>query len=362
MKLKRIFTGGVLFAVLSFLITTAVFNLAASPEITREETAFVSPLGVIGRLNLPSEVTAVAVHNEQLYAAGPDGFFVVDIADPAKPLLQGSLNHSFGAARAVALSGHYALVSAGDNGLIIVDIADPTEPVCVHQQPLSSSAGPLIVRDHLAYIIVGEDSFAIWNVADPATPIYMGGEVDLVVEQFDLVGDYLYLVGNPMADEMFYIAGALYIYDVSDPTQPEQIGADAFEASNPYAPRFRSIAVQNQIAYVSATSRIGGTIWRYGVTDLTDPIRLAYTFYPLANQMLFVGDWLYTVSPYDTTVGQLSDTGDLHLVARYKGGGLLAGLAAQNGLVFTTAQSELLILRPLSNQIFLPVIMGAGEH
>jgi hypothetical protein len=355
----RIFAGGVLFSVLSFLITTAVFNLAASPEITREETAFVSPLGVIGRLNLPGEVTAVAVYNEQLYAAGPDGFFVVDIADPAKPLLQGSLNHSFGAARAVALSGHYALVSAGENGLIIVDIADPTEPVYVNQQPLSSSAGPLIVRDHLAYILVGEVGFAIWEIADPAIPIYMGGDVDLVVEQFDLVGDYLYLVGNPVRDSAIapFPGGALYIYDVSDPTQPEQVAADEVEVGDPYAPRYRSVAIHNHIAYISVALRIGSAIWQYDVTDPTDPIGLAYTFYPLANQMLFVGDWLYTVNPYDATVGQLADTGAPHLIAWYKGGGLLAGLAAQNGLVLTAAQSELLVLRPLSNQVFLPAVV-----
>ena len=359
MKSKIILTSGFFVCVLLLIAATAVADFVASPVTKAEDTAFVSPLGVIGRLNLPGEVTAIAIHNEQLYAAGPDGFFVVDISDPAEPLLPGALHHSFGAARAVALSGHYALVSAGENGLIIVDIADPTEPVYVHQQPLSGSAGSLIVRDHLAYVIVGEVGFAIWNVVKPATPIYLGGAVDLFVEQFDLVGDYLHLVGNPVRDSDIapFPGGALYIYDVSDPTQPEQIAADEIEVGDPYAPRYRSIAIHNHIAYISVAPRIGSAILRYDVTDPTDPIRLAYSFYPLANQMSFVGDWLYTVSPYDATVGQLSDTGAPHLVARYKGGGLLAGLAAQNGLVFTAAQSELLVLRPLSNQVSLPVVV-----
>jgi hypothetical protein len=341
------------------LLTTAVVR----PEPAQTNyTAVISNFAVVGRLTLPGEVTAVAVHNQWLYAVGPDNFFVVQIADSTQPTLWGHLVEPFGAANDLAITGAYALISAGENGLIAIDISDPAQPVYAQQTALAGTAGPLLLHNQLAYVIQYEQGFSIWDIADPVAPHYIGGATDLTANQFALSASRLYLVGNPSSEEYPFPAGALYIYDVTDPAQPERLGATHDQGADyPYAPKYRSVYIQEQFANVSAQFRLLAGIIRYDVSDPVAPTAAQPVTFPLLEQTILRENWLYGLGDNQVNVAQLANGSSPQLIAQYGDGRALSGLAVQDGLVFTAAQNELLILQPLTNHTFLPIIGVANE-
>jgi hypothetical protein len=84
----------------------------------------------IGSLSLPGTIQGVdvdPVHKVAVLAAGTTGIYVVDISNPAAPVLRGTA--STGDARDVAISGNYAFVADYTKSTTAVDISVPIPTV-----------------------------------------------------------------------------------------------------------------------------------------------------------------------------------------------------------------------------------------
>jgi len=75
-----------------------------------------------------------------------------------------------GPARAVALSGRYALVAAGASGLMAIDVSDPGQPRLASVLQLQGEASSVAVEGEVAYVAAGEGGLAAVDVSDPESP------------------------------------------------------------------------------------------------------------------------------------------------------------------------------------------------
>ncbi len=165
------------------------------------------------------------------------GFKVIDISDPSQPEEVGSyeLEEDVDYIHGLAIQGNF-LYCAGIS-LNIMDISDPTQPREVGCYPdfgYKIEAIDIAVSDNYVYLnlfaVIGvsedvndtdrnlnrdqyHDGFCIMDVSDPSQPYEIGYLGSPLCGPLTVNGDYAYLGGD-----------ALYIIDVSDPAQPRETG------------------------------------------------------------------------------------------------------------------------------------------
>ena len=114
---------------------------------------------------------AVAVFGHYAYvAAGSSGLFVLDISDPAAPVLAGSYDTP-GQALGVTVAGNYAYVANGSDGLLVLDISDPSAPIKVGSFDTEDPARAVTTSTGHAFVAAGT-SLQVLYVGDPAVPTF----------------------------------------------------------------------------------------------------------------------------------------------------------------------------------------------
>ncbi len=84
---------------------------------------------LIGQLSIPGEAQKVKVVGNYAYLAGRQGgFSIVDISNPAAPVLVSNFDTT-GYATTVDVSGNLAVISSNSGGIYLFDITSPTSPV-----------------------------------------------------------------------------------------------------------------------------------------------------------------------------------------------------------------------------------------
>ena len=140
------------------------------------------------------------------------GLHVVDISDPAAPVLMGSYITA-GVTNDVDLAGNYAYLADSLRGLLIIDISDPANPDSVGSYATAGPAWALDIDNNLAYIACGMAGLEIVDISNPASPSLLtsfaaaGEPKDVYV-----AGDYAYIAS--------FWDGGLQILDVSTPASP----------------------------------------------------------------------------------------------------------------------------------------------
>ncbi|NLK49260.1 MAG: hypothetical protein GX294_01270 [Candidatus Cloacimonetes bacterium] len=85
---------------------------------------------LVGQIYVPGEALAVKVKGNYAYVAcRQNGFRVVDISNPAAPVLKGGYDKTTGHATSVDVKDNLAIVSSGGGGVYLFDITNPDTPV-----------------------------------------------------------------------------------------------------------------------------------------------------------------------------------------------------------------------------------------
>ncbi len=174
-----------------------------------------------------SQFATVAVEGNLLVAAGYDGLFLLDLADPAKPALRGqaSVRYPDFREKSVAISGHHVFVTSSDDrfsntGVMeVFDASDPASPQYVGAYEVPAVARDVAVSGDLtvvtSYVPDGGIGFAdILDISDLANPVRLAlhtvipGGPDIA--KVSLVGPYA-ILGGPQ------------VLDLTDPTKPRQV-------------------------------------------------------------------------------------------------------------------------------------------
>lgn len=188
------------------------------------------------------------------------GLQILDLTDPENPVLLGEYPTSNGT-MSVDVVGTVAYIADGHNGLRCLDVSDPTSPVLLGTLDFPNFIYEVVVRDGIAYITDGfiDGGLRIVDVQDPANPTLIGSFItDGFAIFMRLEGSMMYLadgsrglkiidVGNPANPELVadlprrgggwttcvevdggyayvYENHSLVIYDVSDPSNPVEVG------------------------------------------------------------------------------------------------------------------------------------------
>ncbi len=207
--------GGQSLAVQGSLIALAarqgglkLFRLESSGTITS-----------LSSLPLPGGALDVAVgpDGRRAYvAAGESGVTIVDLADPAAPVVAAILSQ-ITPAEAVAVDGKLLVVGSG--GRVLTVDPDSAQPIIGQFTPLTRGQRMVIDQD-FAYVADGADGLKILWLAAPDRPIQIFGESGHPASDVLIDGDTLYVAG----------ADGLRIFNVGNRYRPLQVSGLALPA------------------------------------------------------------------------------------------------------------------------------------
>lgn len=191
---------------------------------------------------------------DRVYLARGGRFEIIDIADPAYPTVQSSLDLEDVAPCTASMIGHVQdMVYVRCWDWNVIDVSNPSEPVVVNE--LGWSGGAMAVAGDVAYLADG--LLRVIDVSNPAAPARMGSSLGYAVA-VAVEGQRLFVttLGNPQAG----VDGGLHVFDLSDPLVPAEIG------SWPTGQNAWAVEAAGDIAYIAEDD--GGIV----VVDTSDPL------------------------------------------------------------------------------------------
>jgi len=219
---------------------------------------------LVGGLRLTSPARGLALSGSLLLVAnGQSGLTLIDVSDPASPLLLSSLGASN--VQDVAVVGSLAYLAEAHegppsiHGLRIVDVSNPGSPSEVSFTTMGNGALSVAVSGGLATIGLGADlglprGLVLVDVSVPASPT-VRGFLDIGKPVHDLVvdGSIAHLaVGFPLDGDVVSV-------DLSDPAAPLRLGS------------LRLPDVARGIALVGNTAHVAAGTSGLVTIDLSDP-------------------------------------------------------------------------------------------
>ncbi|MBN2173761.1 MAG: T9SS type A sorting domain-containing protein [Bacteroidales bacterium] len=239
---------------------------------------------------IPTSVTDIAVQGDYAFT-GSNGFRVFDVSDKSHPEQVG-YEPTDGAL--VKISGNYAVYCpksmTSNNPVNIMDISDKQNPVKVGTYMAPVMTYDLDLKGHYAFVACWWDGFRVVDFSDPENPVLathefgwvngaIPGEEWCYVQALDIEGDYLYLVdyGPFETDD----TKGLYVFDISDPTNPEMITR---------MPNYQGKAYDVEVSngYANIADSEGGL----SIVSVSDPVN------PIQTSYLSLGDVAWAVDVF----------------------------------------------------------------
>ncbi len=152
------------------------------------------------------------------FSAGPRGLILINVSDPQSPVETSVVPSGGGTSNAqdIATSGDHIFVADNLDGLRILDISNPALPQ--HESRLvveGQSLNRIFIENDIAYAAGGV--FATFNIGNPTAPTLLGS-----VNKLQSATDIAYHNGSAYVSYQF---DSLYVFDVSVPVEPIQIGS-----------------------------------------------------------------------------------------------------------------------------------------
>lgn len=287
---------------------------------------------------------AIAVQENYAYLGVGPRLVILNISNPAHPMVVSQGPMFPGSVTGVFVAGNYAYVAAGTGGLRVVDVSDPTAPAEVGVYDTPGYAHDVYVADSYAYV-ADVASLRVMDVSNPTAPqqvgfydlprgdsfrmgaygIYVAGAYAYVAAGWD--GLRVVDVSDPTAPHEVsfhppgsardvWVAGAyayvaagefgLRVMDVSDPTAPQEVGRydssdDSFDIYDVY--------VVGTYAYVAYNAGIEGGLRVVDVADPTVPLEVGAYDTPWGADGIYVaGNYAYIAADdYGLRVVDVSD-------------------------------------------------------
>ncbi len=191
-----------------------IFATAAYPEALLLSIDVAEPAKprMIGSLSL-GDATSLVYQDGLVYvASGDDGLWVVDVRDPANPSLVG-IYETENRVTDIDLFGRIAVAGTASSHIEFVDMREPSLPVLIGELDVELDASRLDVEGSRLFVAHGSDGFSEYRLSSGCKcPADFEGDCDL---DGDDVGAFLdaFNANDPAAD--FNGDGAWDFFDVS---------------------------------------------------------------------------------------------------------------------------------------------------
>lgn len=223
-----------------------------------------------------SSIAGIAIHGRYAYInLGDTTFKIVDVSDMVGGGIIGSVASIGGTD--IVIRGNYAY-TIGGSSLFVIDISDPAAPVLKTTfSTLPFDAASIKIQGNKAFV-GGFAGFTVIDISNPLSLRTVGSKTISVgsAPSFEVQGNYLYFSDTT--------ANVVHIYDIRDVSNPVEVGS--FASTSP-----ARVAVQGSLLVVAA----GGVITTVDVSNPTAPASLGtYTYGTGFGRMLLRGRYLYT--------------------------------------------------------------------
>lgn len=307
-----------------------------------EMEALVEP-APLGRLSDPPGAPAwgavVRAGPMAVATAGSEGLKIVNLSDPAAPVLSGRIDTP-GSCSDLALVPHHGVVADGPSGVQIVDLFGPGAPAIVGHLPTAGPATVVATHGRYAYVAVTQDYTAgllAVDLANPAAPAVVdslfipGGVLDMAI-----VRDRAFLIS---------MNSGLTVVDISDPAAMTRTFAY-------WTLRGTAIAAEGGKVYVIRPGQewhgSPGEFLSIDVSSPSTPVLRGMAWFPYRTpgSLAVRGAFAYVGCPAATPSLFIVDVRDpaapLPIMALAPGGwqqpaALVRGIAVAGDLVLTTA-------------------------
>jgi hypothetical protein len=231
----------------------------------------------------------VALEGNLVYVAdGAAGLQIIDITDPANPTPIGNYDTP-GAAFGVDIKGSYAFVADDGPGLVIIDVSDPTSPTFVSTLDPAGMELGVCVDGNYAYVAAGSFGLYIIDVSDPVNP--------------SLVGNFVGNVNDVEVESGIAYCAASYqglrMVDVSNPAAPVLLGEFDFETEA------MAVAVSGGNAYVTDDEF---NIEVFDVSTPSSPVKTGRSYVFEGRDAVTAGDLLLLASKTGLELVDLAGT------------------------------------------------------
>jgi len=228
-----------------------------------------------------------------------------------------------GSTKAVIVQGDYAYLGVGPR-IVVLDITDPTNPTYAGQSPvLSGTISAIDVAGNYIYVIYS-GNLHVLDISDPSQPVEVAAyNTPGRARGIRVDGNYAYVADGTVYENGESVSSGLHIIDISDPTQPAEVGNCATVGSA------ADVDVQGAYAYVGDTGiwngseMVGGGFRVIDVSDKSNPTRIANIDNMEPQAVDVSGDYAYTANSYDgMKIIDISTPQTPSLVGTYNPGGL----------------------------------------
>jgi hypothetical protein len=250
-------------------VTGSYVYLGAGQKLSVVDVTDPSKPAVRGTVTLPGPVQGIAVADSHAYIAnGLPGLAIVDVSKPDAIAVAGSFKTP-GEALRVAVTGTKAVVVNRASGLEVVDVSNRAKLASLGSFYTEGYARDVAVAGPLAYVIDSTTDLAIVDVSKPGPPS------DVSTQQLG-GGTENIMVGPPTgpargaSTAYVFGGGVLRIYDLADPSAPAKV-AEYKLPGRPVvcgAPPCAGLAIDGTRAYVAAGAE------GVHVIDVSDPANL----------------------------------------------------------------------------------------
>lgn len=254
----------------SLLLLLAIWSTLAV-QARSQQTALIAPdieaLSLVNQIG--GSVFATAKLGDYVYVGMGPRLLIVDVQDPAQPVVLGQTEVLSGVVSRIQIAGNYAYLGV-DGGVSIVDASNPAAPTQVSFYDTPGAVYGIAISDTLAYIAEGRvwdgsqfqgGGLRILDVSNPTTPSQTGYlDTDAYAFGVSLRGNYAYLSNGSGVP-------GIIVVDISNPALPTQV--NFFDT---YVPPWGTF-VSGEYLYVSAQS-LG--IGIYSLANPQNPISVTY--------------------------------------------------------------------------------------
>ncbi|HEX8682183.1 MAG TPA: hypothetical protein VF707_07715, partial [Ardenticatenaceae bacterium] len=242
-----------------FLITLA--SLGGAPQASAEPPLPPTAHALLGQnenqnVELVGQVGgyafAVAVQGNYAYIGIGTRLHILDVSDPAQPLLVAQSTVLPSAPNDIVVIGDYAYVAAGD--VYILDVSDPSAPTLVgsYDEPTDGTSVRMEVVGDYAFVAVSpqwdvwgpitDTGLRILDISNPAAPMSLSFTSTEDAVDVAVAGEYAYVLDGYPRCSRYCNEGYLRIIDVSDPAAPDEVSvytthgwSDEVEVAGDYA-------------------------------------------------------------------------------------------------------------------------------
>jgi hypothetical protein len=242
---------------------------------------------------------------------------------PATPQTVVPIGQAGGSMPSVTIAGQYAYIGNGQR-VLVLDVANPAQPVLMGRTPmLPEPAVTVTASGATVYLADGVGGLRVLNVADPGAPNEIGAYASFAgAHSVAVRGDYAYV-----ADQNGDLGGSLHIVDLTNPADPVELGV---LSSLGY---LNGVAISGTYAYAAA-----GSAGLYAIdvaNPLTPTLAGTYNSPGFAYDVVVTGTYAYLADDFGgLRVLSLADPRNPAFVAAYTSAGAIWDVAVQGNLAY----------------------------